>query len=166
MVKKPHFYFLSDQYFSDFPDPYLMKNKPTVSGVKHNRPCFFAFPDRKNLNISWMVPVSSQHQKYTDIIQKRVAKYGYCDTVRIEKFLGKDHAFLIQNMCPVTDKYLIPYIDKKNQPVRIDNRIAARVTKNAQNVLEKAKHGVKVFYPDVFKIYKSLEELLLQEKRD
>lgn len=165
MANNPHFYFLSDQYFFDFPDPYLMKNKPTVNGVPHSRPCFFAFTDKYNTNISWLVPVSSQYQKYVAIIQKRIAKYGFCDTVRIEKFFGKDHAFLIQNMCPVTNKYLIPYIDRKNQPVRIDNRIAASITQNAQDVLEKAKHGMKVFYPDVFKIYKELEVQILQAQK-
>lgn len=38
-------YFLSDQYYLDFPDDKLMKNKDMIDGVPHSRPCFFAFPD-------------------------------------------------------------------------------------------------------------------------
>lgn len=34
-----HFYFINEQYFIDFPDPYLMQNKETVNGQTHNRPC-------------------------------------------------------------------------------------------------------------------------------
>ena len=44
-------YFLSDQYYQDFPDDKLMKNKDTVDGVPHSRPCFFALPDSKNSEI-------------------------------------------------------------------------------------------------------------------
>jgi len=40
-------YFLSDQYYLDFPDDKLMKNKDVIKGVPHNRPCFFAFHDSK-----------------------------------------------------------------------------------------------------------------------
>jgi len=34
------FYFLKDQYFIDFPDHFLMKNKESSDGMLHNRPCF------------------------------------------------------------------------------------------------------------------------------
>ena len=72
--------------------------------------------------------------------------------------LGRNTAFLIQNMCPSTEKYLIPYIDKKHQPVRIDNRVADDVEKNAREILAIAKRGAKVIFPDVFKIYKELQQ--------
>lgn len=32
-MKKGNFYFLNDQYFIDFPDSSLMKNKETLNGV-------------------------------------------------------------------------------------------------------------------------------------
>ena len=35
-----HFYFISDSYFEDFQDSFLMKNKELLSGGEHNRPCF------------------------------------------------------------------------------------------------------------------------------
>ena len=31
-------YFLSDQYYIDFPDDKLMKNKDVIQGVPHSRP--------------------------------------------------------------------------------------------------------------------------------
>lgn len=166
MAKKPHFYFLSDQYFIDFPDQNLMKNHPPVNGNRHDRPYFFTFQDNKNPDIYWMVPVSSKDKKYANIMQKKIAKYKTCDTIRIDKLFSKDHAFLIQNMCPATSKYLIPYIDKKNKPVRIDDRTAASITKNAQDVLKKAKHGIKLIFPDVFKIYSELEKQLQQTHQE
>ena len=31
-MENGHFYYIKDQYFEDFPDPHLMKNKETVEG--------------------------------------------------------------------------------------------------------------------------------------
>ena len=56
-------YFLSDQYYIDFPDDKLMKNKDVIQGIPHSRPCFLAFPDSKNPAIYWLVPISSRYEK-------------------------------------------------------------------------------------------------------
>lgn len=157
------FYFLSDQYYQDFPDDKLMKNKDMTNGHLHNRPCFFAFSDSKIPDIYWIIPISSQYEKFKRIEQNKLKKYGQCNTIRFGEMLGRNTAFLIQNMCPATMKYLIPYIDKNHCPIRIDNRIAADVTKNAREVLAMAKHGTKIIFPDVFKIYDCLEQQLLKD---
>lgn len=151
-------YFLSDQYYLDFPDDKLMKNKDTTDGVLHNRPCFFAFRDSKIREIYWIVPISSRVEKFRQIERKKIQKYGSCNTIRFGTVLGRNTAFLIQNMCPATEQYLTPYIDKNEQPIRIDGRIAADVEKNARDVLAMAKRGAKVIFPDVFKIYHGLEQ--------
>ena len=75
-------YFLSDQYYIDFPDDKLMKNKDTIDGIAHSRPCFLAFPDAKNPAIYWLVPISSRYEKYQKIAQAKIEKYGRCNTIR------------------------------------------------------------------------------------
>ena len=155
-------YFLSDQYYQDFPDDKLMKNKDTINGISHNRPCFFAFRDSKIADIYWIVPISSRYEKFKRIEQEKIKKYGYCNTIRFGTVLGRNTAFLIQNMCPATSKYLTPYIDKNDCPIRIDDRIASDVERSARNVLAVAKRGAQVIFPDVFKIYHGLE-LQLQD---
>lgn len=161
-MAKAQLYFLSDQYYLDFPDDKLMKNKYMIEGVPHNRPCFFAFPDSKNLDIYWIIPISSRYEKFKRIEQEKIKKYGRCNTIRFGTVLGRNTAFLIQNMCPATEKYLTAYIDKNNQPIRIDNRVVTDVVKNARNVLAMAKRGEKVIFPDVFKIYDSLNQQLFE----
>ena len=161
-MSKAQLYFLSDQYYLDFPDDKLMKNKYMIDGVPHNRPCFFAFTDSKNLDIYWIIPISSRYEKFKRIEQEKIKKYGRCNTIRFGTVLGRNTAFLIQNMCPATEKYLTAYIDKNNQPIRIDNRVVTDVVKNARNVLAMAKRGEKVIFPDVFKIYDSLNQQLLE----
>ena len=158
MRQDAQLYFLSDQYYIDFPDDKLMQNKDTIDGVPHSRPCFLAFPDTKNPLIFWLVPISSKAAKYRKIAQAKIEKYGRCNTIRFGTVLGRDAAFLIQNMCPVTEQYLTAYIDKNDQPICLDNRIVEDVSKHAKEVLSIARRGAKVIFPDVFKIYQALEQ--------
>lgn len=158
-------FFLSDQYYQDFPDDKLMQNKDIINGTPHNRPCFFAFKDSKIADIYWIVPISSKYEKFKRIEQEKIKKYGHCNTIRFGIVLGRNTAFLIQNMCPATSKYLTAYIDKNNCPIRIDDRIAADVEKNARHVLAMAKRGAKVIFPDIFKIYHELEQHIISTSR-
>ena len=100
-----HFYYIDDQYFKDFPDPYLMQNKEKVNGQLHDRPCFYAFQD-SNTQLFWMIPFSSQVSKFKGIYNKKMQKYHRCDTIIFGEVLGHEKAFLIQNMCPITEKYM------------------------------------------------------------
>lgn len=158
-------YFLSDEYYQDFPDDKLMKNQEMIDGIAHNRPCFFALPDTKEPAIYWIVPISSKYQKFKRIEQDKIRKHGKCNTIRFGTVLGRNTAFLIQNMCPAIEKYLTAYIDKNNVPIRIDDRVAEDVSKNARTVLAMAKRGAKVVFPDIFKIYNELIQQLQKEKQ-
>lgn len=100
-----HFYYIDDSYFVDFPDSYLMKNKETVNGQVHDRPCFYAFQDNST-GIYWMIPFSSQISKFKKIYNRKMRKYKRCDTIVFGEVLGHEKVFLIQNMCPITSKYI------------------------------------------------------------
>lgn len=106
-----------------FPDGKLMNNKDIINGVPHNRPCFFAFKNSKIADIYWIILISSRYEKFKRIEKNKIKKYGYCNTIRFGIVLGRNTAFLIQNMCPATSKYLTPYIDKNECPIRIDRRL-------------------------------------------
>ncbi|RJV94283.1 hypothetical protein DWW15_16440 [Subdoligranulum sp. AF14-43] len=143
-----------------------MQNQDVIDGVPHSRPCFFAFPDARIPEIYWIVPISSKYEKYKRIEQDKIKKYGRCNTIRFGTVLGRSAAFLIQNMCPATEKHLTPYIDKNKQPIRIDGRVAADVEKNTRNVLALAKRGAKVIFPDVFMIFQCLDRQLQQAEAE
>ena len=79
-----HFYYIDDQYFKDFPDPYLMQNKEKVNGQLHDRPCFYAFQD-SNTQLFWMIPFSSQVSKFKGIYNKKMQKLVLCqDLVQVK----------------------------------------------------------------------------------
>lgn len=150
------FYFIQEQYFIDFPDSYLMQNK----GPAHDRPCFFAFADAKT-GLYWLIPFSSQVEKFQKIYQNKVKRYGACDTIIFGEVLGWPKAFLIQNMCPISSEYIKQkYLDKHtNLPVRINGVLAAKLVKKARKVLALQRRGYKLIYPDVL----TIEAILLQK---
>lgn len=155
-----HFYYLSDQYFIDFPDKFLMRNKETVNGQAHDRPCFYAFEDN-NTGLYWMIPFSSRISKFKGIYNKKTANNKVCDTIRFGYVLGYEKAFLIQNMCPITPKYILnKYVDKNSaQPVRVDGVFEAELIASAKKVLALQRKGKNLIFPDVLKIEAQLLQL-------
>ena len=151
------FYYLRDQYFIDFPDDGLMQNKEYEDKQLHNRPCFFAFRDKKN-GLLWLIPISSKVSKYRAVYERTIARYGKCHTIVFGEVLGHEKAFLIQNMAPATEDYIDKqYLDSATLcPVRIDGRTEREIIKKARKVLEMERHGVKLLFPDVFEIEKKL----------
>lgn len=148
-----HFYYINDQYFIDFPDPFLMQNKENIKGQAHDRPCFYAFQDIST-GLYWMIPFSSQVSKYRNYYNKKMQRYHRCDTLEFGYVLGYEKAFLIQNMCPITPNYIKnKYIDNiANIPVRIDGTLERKLIEKAKRVLALQRKGIKLVFPDVLKI--------------
>ena len=157
-----HFYFLNDQYFIDFPDPFLMQNKEQVNGQLHERPCFYAFEDSSYEGLFWLIPFSSQTNKYQLIYDKKIQRYSRCDTIVFGEVLGKYKAFLIQNMCPATSKYIHnEYFDStSNIPVRVNGTLEKEIIAKAKKVLALQRQGKKLIFPDIQKIEKELIKTL------
>lgn len=154
-----HFYFLTDQYFQRFSDPYLMRNKETVNGKLHGRPCFYAFLDERT-QLFWVIPISSQIEKYKTIYQKKIERHKQCDTIAFAPIFGHESAFLIQNMCPVSLKYVFEeYLDQNNIPVRIPGHLEAELIRKAKKVLTLQRQGFSLLFPDSL----AIESILLKE---
>ena len=91
---------------------------------------------------------------------KKMQKYHRCDTIVFGEVLGHEKAFLIQNMCPITEKYMKnEYLDSvANIPVRVDGRLEKALKDKAGKVLALQRKGAKLIFPDVL----SIEQELLQ----
>ena len=148
-----YFYFIKDEFFLDFPDPYLMQNK----GPSHDRPCFYAWKDTAT-GLYWMIPFSSKVQKFREIYQKKIRRYGRCDTLLFGDVLGREKVFLLQNMFPVTTAYIKEeYIDRNaNIPVRVSGVLETQLLRRAKRVLALHRRGSRLIYPDVLAIERQL----------
>lgn len=133
-----------------------MQNKETIDGAVHNRPCYYAIEDI-NTGLYWLVPISSQVDKYKKIHQKKIEKYGYCDTLVFGIVLGKEKAFLIQNAFPASDEYINNlYYDNSGILVSASDKTMKEVVVSLKNVLKKLRKGRNVIFPDSLKIEKEL----------
>jgi hypothetical protein len=152
------FYFIRDEYFVDFPDDKLMTNKEVINGQAHNRPCYYAFEDDVT-GLYWLIPISSQISKFEAIYNSKIEKYRICDTIVFAYVLGDKKAFLIQNMCPVTDEYINnQYINScTGDPVIINPKAAHEIKNKAKKILMLyRKKGINLILPNVFEIEKKL----------
>ncbi|MCL2773140.1 MAG: hypothetical protein FWD71_07295 [Oscillospiraceae bacterium] len=161
-IKQGNFYFIKDNFYSIYDkDKKLVQN----TGVNHNRPCFFAFKDPKKSNIFWCVPISSKVVKYARIYNEKIenqTKKGInnpkCNTILFGKVKGEEKAFLIQNIFPVIEKYILNcYIYKNNTPVTVAPQTANEIIENAKDVLKLVRSGnPNLVQADIRKIYDSL----------
>lgn len=161
-MKSGNFYFLSDAYYKDFPDKFLMRNKENINDVAHNRPCFFAFED-KSPGIYWLIPCSSQVDKFKKIYASKTEDGRRCDTIVFGKILGHENVFLIQNMCPVTEKYIMNmYYDSYDHPVNVPESLKKEIISKAHKVLTLQRKGYRLIFPDII----SIENELIHQNSD
>lgn len=64
----------------------------------HQRPCFCAFTEDNS--IYWVIPISSKVDKFEEVYNDKIKRYGKCDTIDFCHILGHKKAVLIQNMIP------------------------------------------------------------------
>ena len=99
-IKILGFYIIKDEFFHDMNDPYLKGNK------LESRPQYYCFRDTSH-EIYWMIPMSSKIKKYEHLIDQRISDGRPCDILHIAKLdTGSESVFLIQDMFPVTEKYI------------------------------------------------------------
>ena len=149
-----HFYFLKEEYFEKFTDSKLMKNKE-----ENGRPCFYSFID-KDFGLCWMIPISSNVNKYKKVYDNKIKRFGVCHNLLFGEIFGKSKAFLIQNMCPTTFYYIEEeYLDKNKRTVRIDRFLEQEIILKSRNTLKMVRKGMKLILPDVL----TIESQLLKE---
>lgn len=59
-IRQGYSYHIKDEFFDKVQDKYLMSNKENGN----YRPHFLAIQDNKNKELYWMIPISSQVDKY------------------------------------------------------------------------------------------------------
>lgn len=152
-----HFYFLKNKYYEDFPDNYLMKNHEVIGGIIHNRPCLYVFQDT-DTGIYWTVPISSKTEKFRNLYDDKISRYGKCDTIDFAYMLGHEKAFLIQNMCPITCNYVENEYISNGVPVQLDNTSQQRIISKAKKVLQLQRQGTSLVFPDILYIESELKK--------
>jgi len=153
-MEKNGFYIVKDSFFEDINEPYLKGNK------EGNRPHYYCFQDTAT-GLYWLIPLSSRVKKYKKIMQKKLAANKPCDVIHILKTdNGKENAFLIQDMFPITEEYIEREFTIAGNPMKVTSEHAAKeIERKARKILGMLKRGVK-FMPTQADVMKIQEKLL------
>ncbi len=155
---KGSFYFLSEEYCEKFSKYGVMDNKEITLGEVRKRPCFYSIQDIKNKDIFWMIPISSKIDKYQTILNQKLKRYKTYDGLEFGYVQGRKAAFLLQNICPITEKYVVEqYIDEKTgKEVSIPNDLKRKLESKARKIMNKYYQGTKIVITDLDYIFNNL----------
>ena len=148
-----YLYHIKDEFFKKVNDDSLMSNHE----LGKKRPTYFTI---KEQDILWFIPLSSKVFKYEKIIERKLERYGHCDTILIREVLGKKAAILIQNAFPTLEKYIdhIHLLDN-GKPAKVVESLKEEIIDNFNYLMKLKTKGVNLFFTDIDKI----KEIMLDE---
>lgn len=151
IIEEGYVYHIKNEYFEFVKDEKLITNHEGDS----TRPNYFCIKINDE-NVMWFVPISSKVEKYKKIIQNKMKKYKKCDTIVIGNYRGREHAFLIQNMFPITEKN-IDHIDTiEGKALKVPSETRRDIERKVEKVLLLKEKGINLIFPNVDKITEKL----------
>jgi hypothetical protein len=147
-------YFLREQYFLDFPDPYLKRNE------NERRPHYYALRDKRT-SLLWMIPFTKSPGKLADY-GRRIKDGKRCDVYHPTFIGGIQGLLLMADMIPVTETYIKePYTISGIPVVFKDTRDIKEINSKARKIWALLHRGVKFTktQPDILAIEKQLIDL-------
>ncbi len=157
--KAGYVYHIKDSYFEKVQDDKLMKNKEKGSF----RPTFYCLKDNKT-SLLWVVPLSSQAEKYQKVADKQIQKYGKALGIYIDEYDGRKAAFLLQNMFPITEEYLHHIHTRNGNPIPVKISTQKEIKDRIIKIRKLTAHGRKVVFPDIVRLEQLMLEEVLQKK--
>ena len=105
-----------------------------------------------------MIPISSKIDKYQTILNQKLKRYKTYDGLEFGYVQGRKAAFLLQNICPITEKYVVEqYIDEKTgKEVSIPNDLKRKLESKARKIMNKYYQGTKIVITDLDYIFNNL----------
>ena len=151
-IKTGYLYHIKDSFFDIVNDENLMQNHER--GKK--RPTYFTIKEK---DILWFIPISSKVAKYQKIIDKKIKKYGFCNTIIIRKIADEEVARLLQNSFPTLEKYIDHIHTINGVPLKVPSDLQNEIKSLFNNMIGLKKRGTNLFFTDIDK----LKEQMLNE---
>ncbi len=151
-IQTGYLYHIKDEFFDVVNDSNLMSNHER--GKK--RPTYFTIKDK---DILWFIPLSSKIGKYKKIVDKKIEKYGVCNSILIREILGNESAILIQNAFPTLEKYIDHvHLLSNGKPAKVISSISKEILANFKQMLKLKKKGINFFFTDIDKIKNQMKD--------
>ncbi len=133
---------------------HLLYNKE-IDGRVSYRPYFCAFEKPKGTY--WMIPISHKTEKYHNVLDTKQSKsrfWSRYNTIMFGDVFGKERAFLIQNMCPVTDNEL--YISGE-YPAVVESDFCHQLISEAKHIFNDYSLFPRLIFVDIEEILRRLD---------
>lgn len=144
-IKTGYLYHIKDDYFKKVNDENIMSNHE----YRKKRPTYFTIKDN---DILWFIPLSSKVDKYQKLLEKKVQKYGTCDSIIIAKIVEDDSAILLQNAFPTLEKYIDHIHMINGAPAKVGTDLQKEILLKFKRLIKLNDRGIKVFFTDVDKL--------------
>lgn len=162
-ISPHHFYHVSDSYF----DRYNRHGDKEITQNKDGRrPYYYAIKVKNQKDLYFLIPLSSQVEKYEKMIARREERGLPNDTMHIAKVAGKKSAFLINKMIPVPAKYITDEKKYYGVPVKlVSNPEIRAIEEKARRIVFLTSKNAKIPYqPDLKKLLSEIEKDRQKEK--
>ncbi len=145
---------------------FIKKVKDSNIPQKDKRPVYYCIEDKKNKEIFWVIPMTSQVTKAMKFIEK--CKPKECYNFEINTTMPNS-VFNIQDVFPVTKKYIDSEYLIDNEPYKIkDKKLIKSIEKKAMRFISLGMMGKNKMPTsiNIVKIKNLLEEELTKDKEE
>ena len=114
-------------------------------------------------DLLWFIPMSTQYNKYKERyneIKEKIKKEPN-KFVLANDIAGKKAVFLLQNMFPTTEKYIIQEYKRNGQSISIPPIVIKEIEKKAKNILVLTRKGYVVTFTNLPQFIEDVQKELL-----
>ncbi|WP_195467173.1 hypothetical protein [Clostridium sp. D43t1_170807_H7] len=156
-------YHIKDEYFEVIRD---IKNSKVMSNKENGgyRPNYYAVKE-VGTDIMWMIPLSSQIDKYEKEYNKKMKKHGKCLNMVISEYGGKRSVFLLQNMFPILPKYIDHVHTANGKPLKVHKNIKIEIDKKFKQIMQMKKRKIIIPFTKIDELYAKMLEELEKDKK-
>ncbi len=127
------------------------------------RPTYFTIKDG---DILWFIPISSKVEKYQKIIDRKIEKHGFCNTIIIRTIGGSPAAILLQNAFPTLEKYIDHVRTVDGVPLSVSTELQDEIKSLFKNMIGLKKMGTDLFFVDVDRLKQKMLDELMNKKNN
>lgn len=107
---------------------------------KKKEDLYFAVKDDSNY---WLIPVCKDIQKYNKIIDDKIKKYGFCNTILIRNIMNNKYAIVLENAFVISYEYENEIYKVKN--IGIGVSLKNEILRNFKYMLKLKENDINLF---------------------
>lgn len=107
---------------------------------KNQEDLYFFVKDDSNY---WLIPVCKDIQKYNKIIDDKIKKYGFCNTILIRNIMNNKYAIVLENAFVISYEYENEIYKVKN--IGIGVSLKNEILRNFKYMLKLKENDINLF---------------------